>query len=93
MLFRKAVLCCHFIDLFGHGNAVSDGVVEEEGQLGCISQVDSAGQLAPDKAGGAADPVHGTFAGIGISILPMTVVYLILNKFFIAGLTDGAVKG
>lgn len=34
------------------------------------------------------------FAGIGISILPMTVVYhLILNKFFIAGLTEGAIKG
>jgi len=32
-------------------------------------------------------------AGISISILPMLVVYLILNRYFIAGLTEGAVKG
>ncbi len=46
------------------------------------------------KSGGeSASSWNLMFAGIGISILPMTVVYLILNKFFIAGLTDGAVKG
>ena len=46
------------------------------------------------KSGGeSASSWNLMFAGIGISILPMTVVYLILNKFFIAGLTDGAIKG
>ncbi len=46
------------------------------------------------KSGGeSASSWNLMFAGIGISILPMTVVYLILNKFFIAGLTEGAVKG
>jgi multiple sugar transport system permease protein len=32
-------------------------------------------------------------AGISISIVPMMIVYLILNRFFIAGLTEGAIKG
>jgi multiple sugar transport system permease protein len=32
-------------------------------------------------------------AGISISLVPMLIVYLILNRFFIAGLTEGAVKG
>jgi multiple sugar transport system permease protein len=32
-------------------------------------------------------------AGISISIIPMMIVYLILNRFFIAGLTEGAIKG
>ena len=46
------------------------------------------------KSGGeSASSWNLMFAGIGISSLPMTVVYLILNKFFIAGLTDGAIKG
>ena len=46
------------------------------------------------KSGGeSASSWNLMFAGIGISILPMTLVYLILNKFFIAGLTEGAVKG
>ncbi|MDR0718515.1 MAG: carbohydrate ABC transporter permease [Treponema sp.] len=32
-------------------------------------------------------------AGISISLIPMLVVYLFLNRFFITGLTEGAVKG
>jgi multiple sugar transport system permease protein len=32
-------------------------------------------------------------AGISISIIPMLVVYLCLNRFFITGLTEGAIKG
>jgi len=32
-------------------------------------------------------------AGISISILPMLVIYLLLNRYFISGLTEGAVKG
>jgi len=32
-------------------------------------------------------------AGISISIIPMMVVYLFLNRFFITGLTEGSVKG
>jgi multiple sugar transport system permease protein len=32
-------------------------------------------------------------AGISISIIPMLIVYLFLNQFFIDGLTEGAVKG
>jgi multiple sugar transport system permease protein len=31
-------------------------------------------------------------AGISISIIPMLVVYLCLNRFFISGLTEGAIK-
>ncbi len=32
-------------------------------------------------------------AGISISILPMMIIYLLLNRYFIAGLTEGSVKG
>jgi multiple sugar transport system permease protein len=32
-------------------------------------------------------------AGISISILPMLIVYLCLNRFFITGLTEGSIKG
>ncbi len=32
-------------------------------------------------------------AGTSLAVLPMLVVYLFLNKYFIAGLTSGAVKG
>ncbi len=46
------------------------------------------------KSGGeSASSWNLMLAGIGISILPMTAIYLILNRFFIAGLTEGAIKG
>ena len=32
-------------------------------------------------------------AGISISIIPMMLVYLFLNRFFITGLTEGSIKG
>jgi len=32
-------------------------------------------------------------AGISISIIPMMIVYLVFNRFFITGLTEGSVKG
>lgn len=32
-------------------------------------------------------------AGTVMSLLPMVVVYLVLNRYFIAGITEGAVKG
>jgi len=32
-------------------------------------------------------------AGISISIIPMMIVYLCLNRFFITGLTEGSIKG
>ncbi|GGF99308.1 ABC transporter permease [Paenibacillus albidus] len=34
-----------------------------------------------------------TFAAISISIIPIIVVYLFLNKYVMAGVSDGAVKG
>jgi len=33
------------------------------------------------------------FAGTSMAVVPMLVVYLLLNKYFVAGLTNGAVKG
>lgn len=44
-------------------------------------------------SGEAASSWDLALAGISISILPMLVVYLCLNRFFISGLTEGAVKG
>jgi multiple sugar transport system permease protein len=32
-------------------------------------------------------------AGISISLIPMLIVYLFLNQFFITGLTEGSLKG
>lgn len=32
-------------------------------------------------------------AGTVISILPMIIVYLAMNKYFLSGLSEGAVKG
>lgn len=51
------------------------------------------GLVSLKSSGESASSWNLMLAGIGISILPMTVVYLILNKFFISGLTEGAVKG
>lgn len=46
------------------------------------------------KSGGeSASSWNLMLAGIGISILPMTLIYLVLNRFFISGLTEGAIKG
>ena len=36
---------------------------------------------------------HLMLAGISISIIPMMVVYLTFNRFFITGLTEGSIKG
>lgn len=41
----------------------------------------------------AAAEWHLMMAGAAISILPMLIVYLFCNKYFMAGVTDGAVKG
>jgi multiple sugar transport system permease protein len=43
--------------------------------------------------GEAASSWDLSLAGISISIIPMLIVYLFLNRFFIAGLTEGAIKG
>ena len=32
-------------------------------------------------------------AGTAISMLPMIIVYMIFNRYFIEGMTAGAVKG
>ena len=44
-------------------------------------------------SGYAASSWDLALAGISISLIPMLVVYLFLNRFFIAGLTEGAIKG
>jgi multiple sugar transport system permease protein len=45
------------------------------------------------QSGAAASSWDLALAGISISLIPMLVVYLILNRFFISGLTEGAIKG
>lgn len=42
---------------------------------------------------GAAMEWHLMLTGAAISILPILIIYLICNKQFMSGLTDGAVKG
>lgn len=42
---------------------------------------------------GAAAEWHLMMAGAAISIIPMLIVYLFCNKYFMSGITDGSVKG
>jgi multiple sugar transport system permease protein len=44
-------------------------------------------------SGEAASSWDLALAGISISLVPMMIVYLILNRLFITGLTEGAIKG
>jgi ABC-type glycerol-3-phosphate transport system permease component len=44
-------------------------------------------------SGYAASSWDLALAGISISLVPMLFVYLLLNKFFIAGMAEGAIKG
>lgn len=51
------------------------------------------GVVSLKSSGEAASSWNLMLAGISISILPMLVVYLFLNRYFISGLTEGSVKG
>lgn len=51
------------------------------------------GVVSLKSSGETASSWNLMLAGISISILPMLVVYLFLNRYFISGLTEGAVKG
>ncbi|MDD4310926.1 MAG: carbohydrate ABC transporter permease [Eubacteriales bacterium] len=51
------------------------------------------GVVSLKSSGEAVSSWNLMLAGISISILPMLVVYLFLNRYFIAGLTEGSVKG
>ncbi len=51
------------------------------------------GVISLKSSGEAASSWNLMLAGISISILPMLVVYLLLNRYFITGLTEGSVKG
>lgn len=44
-------------------------------------------------SGEAASSWNLMLAGTTMSIVPMLVVYIVLNKYFVSGLTSGAVKG
>ena len=44
-------------------------------------------------SGEAASSWDLALAGISISLVPMMIVYLCLNRFFISGMTEGAIKG
>ena len=44
-------------------------------------------------SGAAASAWDLALAGISISLIPMLLVYIVLNRFFITGLTEGAIKG
>jgi len=51
------------------------------------------GVVSLKSSGEAVSQWNLMLAGISISILPMMIIYLILNRYFIAGLTEGSVKG
>ena len=44
-------------------------------------------------SGEAASSWNLMLAGSSIALIPMIIVYLMFNRFFIEGLTAGAVKG
>lgn len=51
------------------------------------------GVVALSKSGEAAASYNLVFAGTVISLLPVLVAYCVANKYFVSGLTAGAVKG
>lgn len=51
------------------------------------------GVVSLKSSGEAVSQWNLMLAGISISMLPMLVIYLSLNRYFISGLTEGAVKG
>lgn len=51
------------------------------------------GVVALRSTGEAASSWNLMLAGTMISIIPMLIVYLFLNRYFVAGMTSGAVKG
>ena len=51
------------------------------------------GLMALKSSGGAASSWHLMLAGTIISILPVIVIYIICNRYFIEGITAGAEKG
>lgn len=51
------------------------------------------GVVSLKNAGEAASSWNLMLAGTTISVMPMIIVYLFLNRYFISGLTSGAVKG
>ena len=51
------------------------------------------GVVALKSTGEAASSWNLMLAGTMISVIPMLIVYLFLNRYFISGLTSGAVKG
>ena len=53
----------------------------------------SVGLIALKASGQAATAWHLILAGGMISAVPMIIVFLIFNKYFIKGLAAGAVKG
>lgn len=53
----------------------------------------SVGLRALKDSGDAAASWHLVLAGAMISAIPMTIVYIIFNKYFVKGLAAGAVKG
>ncbi|RED77590.1 carbohydrate ABC transporter permease [Cohnella phaseoli] len=53
----------------------------------------SVGIVALRSAGEAASSWNLMLAGTMLSVVPMLAVYLILNRYFVAGLTSGAIKG
>lgn len=46
-----------------------------------------------DEGGEGASQVNLMMAGTMFSILPIVILYLFLNKYFVSGLTSGAIKG
>ena len=44
-------------------------------------------------SGAAASSWNLILAGTAISMIPMMIIYLIFNRYFVAGMTSGAVKG
>lgn len=53
----------------------------------------SAGLYALKSSGGAAAQTNLMMAGSVVSMLPVIVAYAFANKYFVAGLSSGAVKG
>ena len=53
----------------------------------------TVGVVSLMNTGDAAAAWNLMFAGASLSIVPIVVIYIFTSKYFISGLTNGAVKG
>ena len=82
-----------FYDLPFAADMVVDGVHENDGMTDPKRMPLVVGIMRLKSSGAAASSWNLILAGTAISMIPMMIIYLIFNRYCVAGMTSGAVKG